>query len=151
MMLKITDFFCDTITTTYKLKRQANTKNSFRKVYFKGRKRSFKFERSQSVKKESQIMEQCKSFTPPTPTKVAKMCQNRSTNDHSLLTRCENFGENFADPDQLRLTYLIKAICVIGIKDDDPHASSLFCLKFRGKSEKIAFSSDFCGFPSTGE
>ena len=59
MMLQMAIFFCDTITTTsYKLKRQANTKNSFRKVDFKGRKRSFKFDESQSVKKkESQIME----------------------------------------------------------------------------------------------
>ena len=51
MMLQMAIFSVTQLQQPYKLKRQANTKNSFRKVDFKGRKRSFKFDESQSVKK----------------------------------------------------------------------------------------------------
>ena len=151
MMLQMAIFFCDTITTTsYKLKRQANTKNSFRKVDFKGRKRSFKFDESQSVKKKKVRL--WNSVSHSHLLQKLQKCVKIGPHTITHFEQGLKIWKNFSRSGIRTLTYLIKAIYVISIKDDDPHASSLFfCLKISGKSEKRAFSSDFCGFPSTGE
>ena len=150
MMLQMAIFFCDTITTTsYKLKRQANTKNSFRKVDFKGRKKKLQVRRESKCQKKKVRL--WNSVSHSHLLQKLQKCVKIGPHTITHFEQGLKIWKNFSRSGIRSLTYLIKAIYVISIKDDDPHASSLFCLKIRGKSEKIAFSSDFCGFPSTGE
>ena len=131
MMLQMAIFFCDTITTTsYKLKRQANTKNSFRNFTSKGEKEASSSTRVKVSKKKVRLWN---SVSHSHLLQKLQKCVKIGPHTITHFEQGLKIWKNFSRSGIRSLTYLIKAIYVISIKDDDPHASSLFLSKNQWK------------------
>ena len=123
MMLQMAIFSVTQLQQPYKLKRQANTKNSFRNFTSKGEKEASSSTRVKVSKKKVRLWN---SVSHSHLLQKLQKCVKIGPHTITHFEQGLKIWKNFSRSGIRSLTYLIKAIYVISIKDDDPHASSLF-------------------------